>query len=440
MKKKATIFGKGEWVMRSVEEALKTVLDNVKVLGTERIPIQDSLGRVLGEDVYSNLFLPPWNNSAMDGYAVRWENVKNAAKENPANLRVVGDIRAGLLPDKSVGDGEAIRIMTGAPVPDGADTVIRVEDTKTEDKIVSIFKANRQGENIRKRGENVKKGDLVLTKGTSIGPGQLGSMAMVGKPVVTVYRKPVVTIMSTGDELADFDEDLTENKIPNSNSYAVASQVLEAGAIPHVLGIARDNKESLREKIGQGLSGDMMIVSGGVSVGDYDFVKDILKEYGIDMKFWTVGIKPGHPIAFGLVGDKPIFGLPGNPVSTMVTFEVFARPALQKMCGHTSLFRPVVDAIAEDEFSDRPGRTHYVRSLVRYQDGKYYVKSTGSQGSGILMSMAYANCFMILPADKEKILAGETVKVQLLGRPVDYGKPQPSGDVTIKKEHGHDCC
>lgn len=426
--------------MRSVEEALKTVLDNVKVLGTERIPIQDSLGRVLGEDVYSNLFLPPWNNSAMDGYAVRWENVKNSSKENPANLRVVGDIRAGLLPDKPVGDGEAIRIMTGAPVPDGADTVIRVEDTKTEDKIVSIFKAGRQGENIRKRGENVKKGDLVLTKGTSIGPGQLGSMAMVGKPVVTVYRRPVVTIMSTGDELADFDEDLTENKIPNSNSYAVASQVLEAGAIPHVLGIARDNKESLREKIGQGLSGDMMIISGGVSVGDYDFVKDILKEYGIDMKFWTVGIKPGHPIAFGLVGDKPIFGLPGNPVSTMVTFEVFARPALQKMCGHTNLFRPVVDAIAEDEFSDRPGRTHYVRSLVRYQDGKYYVKSTGSQGSGILMSMAYANCFMILPADKEKILAGETVKVQLLGRSVDYGKPQPSGDAKIKKEHGHDCC
>lgn len=426
--------------MRSVEEALKTVLDNIKVLGTERIPIQDSLGRVLGEDVYSNLFLPPWNNSAMDGYAVRWENVKNASNENPAKLNVVGDIRAGLLPDKSVGDGEAIRIMTGAPVPEGADTVIRVEDTKTEEKIVSIFKANRQGENIRKRGENVKKGDLVLTKGTSIGPGQLGSMAMVGKPVVTVYRRPVVTIMSTGDELADFDEDLTENKIPNSNSYAVASQVLEAGAIPHVLGIARDNKESLREKIGQGLSGDIMIVSGGVSVGDYDFVKDILKEYGIDMKFWTVGIKPGHPIAFGLVGDKPIFGLPGNPVSTMVTFEVFARPALQKMCGHTSLFRPVVDAIAEDEFSDRPGRTHYVRSLVRYQDGKYYVKSTGSQGSGILMSMAYANCFMILPADKEKILAGETVKVQLLGRPVDYGKPQPSGDVKIKKEHGHDCC
>lgn len=426
--------------MRSVEEALKTVLDNIKVLGTERIPIQDSLGRVLGEDVYSNLFLPPWNNSAMDGYAVRWENVKNSSKENPAKLNVVGDIRAGLLPDKPVGDGEAIRIMTGAPVPEGADTVIRVEDTKTDDKIVSIFKAGRQGENIRKRGENVKKGDLVLTKGTSIGPGQLGSMAMVGKPVVTVYRRPVVTIMSTGDELADFDEDLTENKIPNSNSYAVASQVLEAGAIPHVLGIARDNKESLREKIGQGLSGDMMIVSGGVSVGDYDFVKDILKEYGIDMKFWTVGIKPGHPIAFGLVGDKPIFGLPGNPVSTMVTFEVFARPALQKMCGHTTLFRPVVDAIAEDEFSDRPGRTHYVRSLVRYNDGKYYVKSTGSQGSGILMSMAYANCFMILPADKEKVLAGETVKVQLLGRPVDYGVQQPSVETTIKKEHGHDCC
>ncbi|MDD5434546.1 MAG: molybdopterin molybdotransferase MoeA [Nitrospira sp.] len=425
--------------MRSVEEALKTVLDNTKVLGTERIPIQNSLGRVLGEDVYSNLYLPPWNNSAMDGYAVRWANVKDSKKDNPSKLNVVGDIRAGLMPDKPVGDGEAIRIMTGAPVPDGADTVIRVEDTKTEEKIVSIFKASRQGENIRKRGENVKIGDLVLTRGTSIGPGQLGSMAMVGKPVVTVYRRPTVMIMSTGDELADFDEALTENKIPNSNSYAVASQVLEAGGIPHVLGIARDNKESLREKIGQGLAGDMMIVSGGVSVGDYDFVKDILKEYGIDMKFWTVGIRPGHPIAFGLVGDKPIFGLPGNPVSTMVTFEVFARPAIQKMCGNTTLFRPVVDAISEEEFSDHPGRTHYVRSIVSYKDGKYYVKSTGIQGSGILMSMAYANCFMVLPPDKEKVSAGETVKVQLLGRPVDHEK-QPAEHHTIKKDKGHDCC
>lgn len=408
--------------MRPVEEALKIVLDSIKVLGTERIPMQDSYGRVLAEDIHSGIYLPPWDNSAMDGYAVRWEDIKEALKDRPANLRIVGDVRAGMMPDKPVRQGEAIRIMTGAPVPNGADTVVRVEDTKYDGDVVTIFRAGKKGENIRKRGENVKKGDPVLEKGTLIGPGQLGSLAMVGKPVVTVYRRPTVMVMSTGDELADLDEALTENKIPNSNSYAVASQVLDAGGVPYNLGIARDNKESLREKIGQGLAGDMLIVSGGVSVGQYDFVKDILKEYGIDMKFWTVGIRPGHPIAFGTVGDRPIFGLPGNPVSTMVTFEVFARPALLKMGGHTSIFRPVVDAVAEEEFSDRPGRTHYVRSLVRYENGKYYVRSTGTQGSGVLMSMAYANCFMVLPPEKEKVLPGETVKVQLLGRPVDYGK------------------
>lgn len=407
--------------MRSVDEALKIVLDNTKVLGTERIPLQDSYGRVLGEDIDSNIYLPPWDNSAMDGYAVKWEDIKGASKEQPAELRIIGDLRAGSMPDKSIRNGEAIRIMTGAPVPDGADTVVRVEDTKFEGDRVSIFRSGKKGENVRKKGENVKKGDRVLSKGVIIGPGQLGATAMVGKPVVTVYRRPEVMIMSTGDELADLDEELTENKIPNSNSYAVAAQVIEAGGVPHILGIARDTKESLREKIGQGLAGDILIVSGGVSVGQYDFVKDILKEYGIDMKFWSVGIRPGHPIAFGLVGEMPIFGLPGNPVSTMVTFEVFARPALLKMGGHTALFRPVVDAVIEEEFHDRPGRTHYVRAAVRYKDGKYLVRSTGAQGSGVLMSMAYANSFMILPPDKDKVLPGEIVKVQLIGRPVEHG-------------------
>ncbi len=406
--------------MRPLEEALKIVLENTKILGTERIPLQESFGRVLGEEVYSSLYLPPWNNSAMDGYAVLWEDIKEASQERPAKLHITGDLRAGSMPEKSLCYGEAIRIMTGAPVPAGADTVVKVEDTKFEGDMISIFRSGKKGENVRKKGENVKKGDLVLKKGTLIGPGQLGSMAMVGKPLMTVYRRPTVMVMSTGDELADLDEDLTENKIPNSNSYSVAAQVMEAGGIPHILGIARDTKESLREKIGQGLTGDVLIVSGGVSVGQYDFVKDILKEYGIDMKFWSVGIRPGHPIAFGLVGERPIFGLPGNPVSTMVTFEVFARPALRKMGGYSALFRPVVDAVVEEEFHDRPGRTHFVRAIVRYKDGSYLVRSTGSQGSGVLMSMAYANSFMVLPPEKEKVLPGEIVKVQLLGRPVDY--------------------
>ncbi len=406
--------------MRSVEEALKTVLDNTKVLGTERISIQDAHGRVLAEDVTSGLFHPPWDNSAMDGFAVRWDDIKNASKESGVKLRIVADVRAGIMPDKPVNKGEAIRIMTGAPVPDGADTVVRVEDTKGEGDSVNIFYAGKRGENVRHKGENIKKGDTVLSKGSVLNAAHIGVMAMVGKPVVSVYRRPKVMVLATGDELADLDEEITENKIPNSNGYTVAAQVIEAGGIPHLLGIARDNKESLREKIGEGLGGDMLLVSGGVSVGMYDFVKDILKEYGIDMKFWTVGIRPGHPIAFGLVGDKPIFGLPGNPVSTMVTFEVFARPALLKMSGHTSLSRPIVDAVYEGEFRTRPGRTNYVRAVTRYKDGKYYVRSTGDQGSGILISMSQANSFMVLPPDKEKVLQGEDVKVQLFTGHVDY--------------------
>ncbi|MCC6544872.1 MAG: molybdopterin molybdotransferase MoeA [Nitrospirae bacterium] len=406
--------------MRSVEEALKTVLDSTKVLGTERIAIQDAHERVLAEDVTSGLFHPPWDNSAMDGFAVRWNDIKNASKESGVQLVIVGDVRAGIMPDKPVKKGEAIRIMTGAPVPDGADSVVRVEDTKTEGESVNIFYAGKIGENVRHKGENIKKGDTVLSKGSVLGASHIGVMAMVGKPVVSVYRRPKVMVLATGDELADLDEEITENKIPNSNGYTVAAQVIEAGGVPHLLGIARDNKESLREKIGEGLEGDMLLVSGGVSVGMYDFVKDILKEYGIDMKFWTVGIRPGHPIAFGLVGNKPIFGLPGNPVSTMVTFEVFARPALLKMSGHTSLSRPVIDAVCEAELRSRPGRTHYVRAVTRYEDGKYYVRSTGDQGSGILISMSRANSFIILPPDKEKVLQGEIVKVQLFAGQVEY--------------------
>lgn len=406
--------------MRPIEEALKVVLESIKVLGTERVPLQDSHGRILAEEIYSRIALPPWDNSAMDGYALKWDEIREASQDRPVKLSVSGEVRAGAMPSKAVHNGEAIRIMTGAPVPEGADTVVRVEDTKSEGDVVSIFRSGKKGENIRKKGENVRRGDSVLKAGALIGPGQLGAMAMVGKSVVTVYRRPVVMVMSTGDELADLDEEMTENKIPNSNSYAVASQVIEAGGIPHILGIARDTRESLREKIGQGLAGDMLLVSGGVSAGLYDFVKDILKEYGIDMKFWSVGIKPGHPLAFGLVGGRPIFGLPGNPVSTMVTFEVFARPALLMMGGHSSIFRPLVDAVVEEEFHDRPGRTHFVRAVVRYKEGNYFVRSTGTQGSGVLMSMAYANSFMVLPPDKEKVLPGEVIKVQLLGRPVEY--------------------
>jgi molybdopterin molybdotransferase len=309
--------------------------------------------------------------------------------------------------------------MTGAPIPPGADAVVEVEQTQSEGTTVKIFRNIGVGKNIRERGENVKEGDRVLARGAFLGPPEIGLLALLGKTSIPVYQQPGVTILATGDELADLGERLHDGQIYNSNSYALWAQVQEAGGLPRLLGIVGDTKETFRERLKMGLfasgGSDLVLISGAVSVGKYDFAREVMAELGVKIRFWTVAMRPGHPLVFGTRDGTLIFGLPGNPVSTMIAFEEFVRPVLLKMVGRRDIYPPVVEAMLMEGLKNHRGRTHFVRAIVEYQSGEYRVRPAGPQGSGILMSMVKANSLMVLPADREKVDAGESVKVQLLG-------------------------
>ena len=400
--------------MITVEEALDKILFRIQPLGYEKVSILEALGRVCAEDILANRDIPPFDNSAMDGYAVRSEDIQNASSSHPVRLEVIEDLPAGFISTKKLEKGQAIRIMTGAPVPEEADAVVPVEDTKKEDRFALIFRATLQGEHIRKAGEDVKKGECVISAGDLIDPAEIGMLASLGRSFVAVYQRATVAILCTGEELVDVDGDLDGIKIVSSNSYSLAAQVKDCGAIPIQLGIARDRKEEIKEKLLQGLRADVLISSAGVSVGDYDFVKDVLSDLGVEIVFWKVAMKPGMPVVFGTIQGKPVFGLPGNPVSSMVSFEQFVRPSLLKMMGHRRLFRPVIDAILKEDIQKRPGRRHFIRAFVTFEKDQYFVVPTGAQGSGILKSMVKANGLMVIPEDREIVKAGEKVKVQLL--------------------------
>jgi len=411
-----------------LHEAQTIVLEATTLLGVEKVSILDALGRTLAEDIVAERDNPPWNNSAMDGFAVRWEDIRQEqAIQKPVTLRVIEDVPAGKMPSKTVKAGEAIRIMTGAPVPQGADTVLKVEDTEPTPDTVRVLKPEPQGANIRPQGEDVRKGECIIAKGTLIRPGEAGMLAVLAKSFLFVYQRPRVAILSTGDELADLDERFSEEKIINSNSYGIAAAVQEAGGIPVLLGIARDTKAALKEKISQGLNADILVLSGGVSMGDYDFTKEVFREIGAEMNFWKLAIRPGQPLAFGKIQGRLAFGLPGNPVSSMVTFEQLVRPAMLKMSGRRSYGRPVVEAVFQEKFSKRTDRRHFLRGVLTREEGVFKVRTTGDQGSGILTSMVKANCLIDVPTEVERLNPGDTVVVQLL-----------SGEAwSAKSEHAH---
>ncbi len=401
-----------------LEQAQDIVLKAAMVLGCEKVSLLDAVGRVLGEDIIAPRDNPPWNNSAMDGFAVRWADIKqDYAITKIPELRIIEEVQAGGVATKAVGPGEAIRIMTGAPMPEGADTVVRVEFTEPSDTTVRIMKPEAGlGVNIRPKGEDVKLGECIIAKGTQLRSGEIGMLAILAKSFVLVHQRPRVAILSTGDELADLDERFDEHKIVNSNSYGIAAAVQEAGGVPVLLGIAKDDPDSLKSKIRQGLSCEILVLSGGVSMGDYDFTKPVFAELGAEMNFWKLAIRPGQPVAFGKIQGTLAFGLPGNPVSSMVTFDQLVRLAILKMGGHTTWQRPVVQAVFQEKFSKHTDRRHFLRGILKQENGTLTVRTTGGQGSGILTSMVKANGFIDVPMEVERVNPGDIVTVQLLSR------------------------
>lgn len=400
--------------MLSVFEAQDIILSKCKLLGEEKLNLENSLGRVLAEEIKSNRFQPPYDVSAMDGYAVNCADYS----EEVVTLKIVDDIRAGMTPLKKINKGEAAIIMTGAEVPDGANTVVRIEDTDGGQEQVTINKFPIKGKDIREKGENIKKGDTVLKNGDEINPAAMATLAMVKKKEISVCKMPTVSILSTGDELESIDEEMNERKIPDTNSYAIMAQLKAIGVEANIIGIAKDTPEDTKKKIKEGLKSDILIVSGGVSVGVHDFVKPILESLGITIHFWKASIRPGKPIAFGTKETngqtKLVFGLPGNPVSSMVCVEEFVIPALRKILGHKKLFRQTVSAELKEDFKNKTGRTNFARVKLNYEDTILKATNTGSQGSGILMSMVKADGFMVIPSSTGTINAGTNVVVQTL--------------------------
>ena len=395
----------------SVEEAREHILATVCVLGPERVPLLEAAGRVLAEEITADRDIPPLTNSAMDGYAVRGADVSQSL----ARLRIVGEVAAGHVSEVSVGPGEALRIMTGAPVPVGADTVVRFEDTRQDGDWAEVLNPYLTGKNVRQAGEDVQAGQVVLEPGKVLRPQEIGMLAAVGRIEAAVVRRPRVAILATGDEIVPPDQTPGPGQIRDANSYTVAAQVQASGGVPLLLGVARDEeslvREGMRDALTQGV--DFIITSGGVSVGDFDLVKQVLAAEG-EMHFWSLNMKPGRPLAFGTIGGVPLLGLPGNPVAAMVSVELFARPAILKMQGFTDWSRPTVQARLVQSIARKDGRRHYLRVRLRETDAGYEASLTGDQGSGILQSLVRADGLAIIPEEADSLPAGAEVEVVLL--------------------------
>jgi molybdopterin molybdotransferase len=430
-------------VLRSVEEARDDMLRHFAPLEQQHVPLIDAAGRVLADNVRADLDVPPFANSAMDGYAVIGDDVQSADPQSPVTLRIVGEVPAGGTTDTIVTRGNALRIMTGAPMPSGADTVVPFEETDEgrpdalhEQGQVRIFKRVPVGASVRAAGEDVQAGTVVVPRGTLLRAAEIGVLATVGAATVPVYRRPRVAILATGDELVDVDQRPGPGQIRNANGYANAAQVIAAGGEALQLPIARDTEAELNARIDEALAwgADLFLTSGGVSVGDYDVVKTVLQQRGT-MQFWRVKMKPGKPVAFGLIEGVPLLGLPGNPVSAMVGFELFGRPALLKMQGREGYTRPTIHAQFTGTLTDRADRRQYVRVRIEQRDGEFLAHLTGEQGSGVLTSMMHADGLMIVPEGMTLVEPGARLPVLMLHW------PEIAPDrVFTAAEQGRDCC
>jgi molybdopterin molybdotransferase len=397
--------------MLTVSAASAEILSSIRPLAIERVPLLDALGRVLAASAVASYTLPHWDNSAMDGYAARAEDVAGASDAAPVQLRVLETVAAGQFSSRPVGPGEATRIMTGAPLPEGADSVVRVEDTDGGIEHVVIRNGRDAGRNVRPRGEDFREGQVVIEAGAALSAAQLGVLASLGMAAVDVHRRPVVAIAGSGDELVDLDrfhEVLSGRRIVASNSYTLSALVRSAGGVPLNLGNAGDSPESLRAVLERAHGADLLVTSAGASVGEYDYTRSVLESMGAELRFSRVRMRPGAPLGFGLLHGMPWIGLPGNPVSAMVTFELFVRPVLRRMLGHRRLFRRAVPVVLEDVVTIGAKLTHFLRAIVGVRpDGSLGARLTGPQGSGILTSMARANALLVVPEDRPRSEAGE---------------------------------
>jgi len=411
--RRARIDRDADWI--PVAAAVRSILDAVAPLGTEAVPLADALGRVLAEPIDSPIDQPPWDNSAMDGFAARAADVMGASADRPVVLSIVDSIPAGGFPRRELAAGQAARIMTGAPVPTGADCVIRAEHTRAAggDRI-AITDDSDASRNVRHRGEDIRRGSRVLEPGRRLRPAELGLLATVGRAQAVVHRRPRVALLSTGDELVDLDayaEAEAGRRIVNSNGYALAAAVVATGGTPLSLGIARDDASSLRERVEPGLEADALVTTAGASVGEHDLVKDVLEAIGMRLHFWRVRMRPGSPASFGTIARDgraalPVFGLPGNPVSALVTFEVLVRPALRRLAGRTAVHTRTVRVRTAEPMPARGALTHFLRVKLETRNGELLARLTGPQGSGLLTSMTEADALLVVPADSQGLAAG----------------------------------
>lgn len=397
--------------MIGVREALACVCEATPVLGTERVALAAAAGRVAGEDVASTRAVPSAANSAMDGYAVRHADLASL----PARLRVTATAPAGTVVATAVERGTAVKLFTGSVIPAGADTVVKVEDTDERDGVVVVRQAPLSGANIRAAGEDIRPGDVVLACGTPLGPADVGVLASIGRATVVVHRRPQVAIVSTGSELVEVDDEPGPGQVVNSNAYTLAAAVREAGGDAVVLPIARDRPDAIRAQLAEALRADVVLSTGGVSVGDLDFVKQALDELGVEQLFWKVAQKPGKPLAFGRLGDRLVFGLPGNPVSALVCFHVYVRPALRRLQGHRRLHLPVVQATLAARVRKATGLTEFVRVRLAEREGGFVATAVASQSSGVLTSLGAGAALLVGPAADTELRAGGHYPVMVVG-------------------------